>query len=273
MNSTCVCAFYSLGASVVRALAAGPSKNESKRRPASYPLVIGLVLVAWCSAHAANPPTWKSGLFSDQKPAGTTSYVKTSDNKLLLDGAENVSSVDGETNYPGSLSGFPGTAKDVVMQQCFGGGFAQGMQTWLDQYTFTAATNWNELANNAVDPKNPASLRNFTASWVQSLPRGGGMYQHYSDAVNGAAADGPKPAVSPDPYGLFGDLRKLRKGSFENPSFASPDALLGDGTINVNGTNNARELNSNNQWANPDGHAARRSPIQHEYQARVRCSA
>jgi hypothetical protein len=249
VNSKFVRAFSSDRASVSQVWGAARFKTESPRPAAPYPLVIGLVLITWCSANAASPPTWQGGLFADQKPAGTVSYVTTSDNKLLLDGADNLSSINGETNYPGAMTAFPGTVFDVVMQQCFGGGFANGMQTWLNQYSFTAATNWDQLANNSVDPKNPASLRNFTASWIQGVPRGDGMYQHYVDTVNGATADGPKPAVSPDPYGRFGDLRKTAKGSFEDPTFASPDALLGDGTINVNGTNNGRVLNSNNQWA------------------------
>jgi len=49
------------------------------------------------------------------------------------------------------------------MQQCLGCGFAQGMPAAINQHTFTAATNWNELAWNT------ATGDNVTNSWVQAL--------------------------------------------------------------------------------------------------------
>jgi hypothetical protein len=158
-----------------------------------------------------------------EKKVGTHSYVKTSDNKILLDGVDNA--LIGEANYPGSLSAFPGKKIDVVMQQCFGGGFAKGMQQFLDEYTFSAATNWHEYAYNEWKPQNPASLVNFTASWVQGLPRGDGRFNHFFKRRRGAPADGPKPEVIPDHFGPngLGMIRGL--GHFENPTFASPPTL------------------------------------------------
>jgi hypothetical protein len=209
-------------------------------------LIIGVLLVACRSVMADNPPTWVGGGFPQEKPAATTSYIRTSDNKLLLDGAENLISVDGDTNYPGKLSTFPGPVVDILMQQCFGGGFAKGMQTWLNQYTFTAATNWNELALNKLFAP-PRGVDNFTRSWVQTLPRREGFYQRYVDAIEGATASPPNPMVDADPFGPMGIWRSEVEGEFENPSFASADARRFP--PDPNSANNGRDLAYNNQWA------------------------
>lgn len=223
-------------------------KSEAQHRILCHVLAIGLLFFACCCSHADNPPTFVGSNFPQEKPEGTHSYIKTSDNKILLDGVDNA--LIGETNYPGSLSAFPGKKIDVLMQQCFGGGFAKGMQQFLDEYTFSAATNWNEMAHNNWVEQEPASLRNFTASWVQGMPRGEKMYHQFANAVYGAAADGPKPAVKPDPYGPAGNLRKLTTGSFENPTFASPDPAHFPGRVDLQGPNNGRQLTlDNNQWA------------------------
>jgi hypothetical protein len=104
MMSKSVRVFPLHGASIFRTRAVAFFKNESQRRAASYTLIFGVVFAAWCApADADNPPTSAGNGFPAVKPASTTAYVKTSDNKLLLDGADNISSVDGETNYPGKL--------------------------------------------------------------------------------------------------------------------------------------------------------------------------
>ena len=124
------------------------------------------------------------------------SYISTPDNMALWDGPP----VKGNTgiNLPATLKTFPGSSVDVLMQQCFGGGFSPTIGTSLTNYTFTSASTYNELAWNSN--KNGS----FTIGWNQSFPRGLGMYQNYLNAVNGAAAiDGPPAfkAVSPDPFG------------------------------------------------------------------------
>jgi hypothetical protein len=132
------------------------------------------------------------------------------------------------------------------MQQCFGGGFAPGLNAAISKYTFTSAANWNELAKNSVSVTQ--GLKNFTLSWVNTFPRPEGLYQRYLEAVNGAAAsdDPARPAVPHDPYGPNGPLRTLR--NFENLVFAVPDPLSG-GNIDPNGLNNSRDLGAANSYA------------------------
>ena len=151
------------------------------------------------------------------KPAKVDSFVKTSDGKFLWDG---VTPFVG-TNYTGTLATFPGTLVDVVMQQCFGGGFHAGMNAALGgvkNYTFTAATTWNELAWNQstyalVGAKSAAtitSVDNFTRAWNQSIPRNEGLYQHYLDATAGAAAaplSPPSPGILSHPGVRFAASR------------------------------------------------------------------
>jgi hypothetical protein len=121
------------------------------------------------------------------------------------------------------------------------------MQAAINQYTFTAATNWNELPLNA--PVSP--VENFTRSWNQSYPRNQGLYKDYFDATNGAGILPPHPAVDADPYGPMGARRTAKY--FENPSYASPDALVG-GAPDLKGTNNSRKTpfmktDMKNEWA------------------------
>jgi hypothetical protein len=164
------------------------------------------------------------------------SYVLTSDNVNLWDGATPY----GGANYPATLNTFPGPIVDVLMQQCFGGGFADGMNASITSYTFTSASTWNELAwNTTVGPDN------FTRAWNDSYPRSEGLYQHYFDAIKGAAAAPPNGAVVQDPFALGGPNRTAK--IFENPTFASPDALVG-GYPDTNGVNNSRDI-LGNQWA------------------------
>lgn len=198
--------------------------------------LVGFALV---SQTRAQPTLAGSGL-PQLKPAKVDSYIITADGKYLLDGETPYLG----TNLPKTLNTFPGPTVDVLMQQCFGGGFAPGMQAAISKYTFTSASHWNELANNAESPAQ--GLRNFTHSWINTFSRGESLYLRYQEAVNGAAEDLPRPAVPPDPYGPSGPLRTI--GRFENPVFASPDALSG-GKISPSGPNNSHDVIATNGYA------------------------
>jgi hypothetical protein len=133
-------------------------------------------------------------------------------------------------NFAATLNTFPGPTVDALMQQCYGGGFAPNFQAAISNYTFTAATTWNETAN-------VTTTKGFALSWNQSLPRSNeGMLMHYNDATNGAAAVVGPPAygaVTADPFGPSG---ASRMGNFyEDPIFTSPDNAPG-------GANNIRNL-------------------------------
>ncbi len=215
-------------------------RSPRHRHVWSTAALFGLLSLTLTSRAIAQPPTWVGSGNPLAKAANADSYIRTSDGVLLWDGATNIPAA--ATNLPATLNTFPGPTVDVLMQQCFGGGFSPGMQASINQYTITTATNWNELALNT--PTNP--VNNFTSSWNQSFPRSEGLYQHYLDATNGAAAAPPNPAVVADPYGPNGASRTAMW--FENPTFASPDALVA-GKPNPNGPNNGRDIVANNQWA------------------------
>jgi hypothetical protein len=190
--------------------------------------------LAWACSEARAQPTYVAAGVPKNKPAGVNSFVVTSAGTTVWD-----------YQYAQDLRAFPGSIVDVVMQQCFSGGFAPNMQASLGgvkNYTFTAAAHWNESALNDVShallgfgPLN--SLDNFTRAWVDSFPRNVGLYQHYTDATSGNAAAG----ITQDPFAPGGRLNG--RLSFENPVFASPDPTLNSVA------NNGRDIITNNTYA------------------------
>ena len=198
----------------------------------------------------------------------------------------------GNTSLGGYLDGgkgFTWGSVDVVMQQCFGGGFAFDMAGSLQgavpagggavvapvnkvNYTFTAAANYNEVAIAYVDPPAypppgtaPATvatmdlLGDFTQGHATNVaaPTLGTLYQSYTFAVDeDPYVDGTTPT-----FGVTNRVPlTLLNGGFESPVYGSPDAMIGGGgVINPKGNNNSRtyQTNSSNRWAllfapNPD---------------------
>jgi hypothetical protein len=195
-------------------------------------VALATVLLAWPS-RCWSQATYVGGGNPQDKPAKIDSYITAYDGKRLWD--DDPGKVDA-VNLPSLLNTFPGPTVDLMMAQCFSGGFASGMNSAIQQYTFTAAANWNELAYST-----PTMGDNFTKSWVQSFPRNEGLLTHYTDTVSGAAAQAGPPAraaVTADPYGPKGASRTAKY--FENPVFASPDALV-NGNPDPNGANNSRD--------------------------------
>jgi hypothetical protein len=218
---------------------------------------------------ANNPP---------DQPSFTYSRVTTSDAQQL-DSAVLVPNpaVPGQTmpvavapagvannSLGGLLGAWPGAHEDVLMQQCFGGGFAWNMQgsvavTAHKGYTFTSAAAWNEFAwNNGTPSANSnaaalTGLRNFTSSWLASFARPEGNYLHYLDATKGAPAATiggvTYPAVPQDPYTNGGDRYSAANRRFESPTYASADPLKA-GAVDLRGPNNSHQIIGNaNQFA------------------------
>lgn len=192
---------------------------------------VGVVTALGLSASAMGQAT-TAGLTKPAQPGTTYSYMVTnadSPTQWLWGGPVGNLPGTGVTvkparavNFPEVLNSFPGPTVDAIMQQCYGGGFAPAMQAAITNYTFTAATNWNELAYNT-----PAGvlLSNFTSAYNTSLATKKGMLPHYNDA-NGT-----------DLYGPSGANYKAAANPkvFEDPSYASPDNAVG-------GPNNTRDL-------------------------------
>ena len=142
-------------------------------------------------------------------------------------------------NFSKTMASFPGATIDVVMQQCFGGGFAPGFAAAIPKatvpksgYTLTAATNWNQTA---INTRIRHTLQNFTSAYNQSLSAqaGVGMYNHYLSGHQRLSAGrlyaAPSAAEHRHPRSLRPTRRITRRGQgrFEDPTYASPDALVG----------------------------------------------
>jgi tetratricopeptide (TPR) repeat protein len=168
----------------------------------------------------------------------------------------------------GYLGAWPGPNVDVLMQQCFAGGFAWNMQgsvatTAGKGYTFTSAAAWNEYAYDLPNPQtNPpakaaqlTSLSDYTSSWVASFPRPLGFYDHYAQATQSAAAvtnifgNVTFAAVPQDPF-TNGGAGYSRGRQFESPVYASADNLGAGGGPDETAANNSRQIQGNaNQFA------------------------
>jgi hypothetical protein len=150
----------------MRPTVVGPHRGSCRRRRSKVEL-LGLMALAWACSEARAQPTYVAAGVPANKPAGVDSFVVTSDNQIVWD-----------DQYANQLRAFPGSVVDVVMQQCFGGGFAPNMQASLGGVkddTFTAASNWNEVAFSDVSHgrlglQSLTRLDNFTRAWVDSFP-------------------------------------------------------------------------------------------------------
>lgn len=194
-----------------------------------------------CLRVEAQPTLLTDGVPKAQ-PAHVYSGVATSDGKTFWN-----------YDYAKHLAQFPGRNVDVFMQQCFSGGYASSLQSTLRSdnvnkgYTLTTSANWNEFTYVDVARDNAmkvVDVDNFTRSWLQSAPRDVGYYEHWSDATNGRAAN---PVVTAAPYARGGAKRTAKV--FENPVFASPDALGAQNLVSPAGENNSRKIGGANQYA------------------------
>jgi hypothetical protein len=186
------------------------------------------------------------------------------------------------TSLGGLIDSFGWGAADVVMDQCFGGGFAFNIAGSLQGatpagggaavppvnrigYTFSAGANYNELAYGVVLPNGGATPATATAvgdftqgqAYASTPPGPFGMSRAYR---NGVVAN-PFTVSHNDPvYGIPNQVPKnpgppvtpnLQAGGFESPVYASSDAPGAGGAINDAAANNARTYATAaaNRWA------------------------
>jgi len=133
------------------------------------------------------------------------SFVRDQNGKIVaLDNvyAADVASVmNSGTNF---------TVVDIVMQQCFGGGFLDAVKNTVPApYTFCSASFWSEVAWGRFTPAyDRMDFRlnliggvqdNFTRAWRQHAwdMAGGGMMNHFLAAATGL----PNPLPAPPPLG------------------------------------------------------------------------
>ncbi len=164
------------------------------------------------------------------EPAQHKSYVR--------DGAGRIVAVDrDDLNRPGvdytlALRNSGWGAVDVMMNQCFAGGFRNDMVARLQgqkSYTFASASQWNQVAYTVQDlDANPQVFDNFTRAYRESAYHYplGGMDTHFLIGAAGAAAGpgGTPPAINGDPSSSM--VAGLGVAS-SNPAYAATNAGAG----------------------------------------------
>ncbi len=118
---------------------------------------------------------------------------------------------------------------DIVMQQCFGGGFLQYLNKWLSAYTIATASGWDECSFSDSKPKDEKPLtflENFTRSWRKDaqLFSGDSLFDRFMLAANAGIKNAKIP---PDRFAPPG--WKDNKGHLwiERPQYQSPDKTPG----------------------------------------------
>lgn len=140
-------------------------------------------------------------------------------------------------------SGTNFTVVDIVMQQCFGGGFLNDMaRDVTGPHTFASSTLWSEISWSLGNGAYPVYLDEFSRAWRQDASdnSGAGMLQHY---VAGAAGIN-NPPPTPDnfigrnypvvkPYasrkpGIGAVLPFLLGAQLETPQYQSAGGVFND---------------------------------------------
>ncbi|HEY1683971.1 MAG TPA: hypothetical protein VGG19_04360 [Tepidisphaeraceae bacterium] len=162
---------------------------------------------------------------------------------------------------------------DVVMNQCFGGGFAFNMQGSLigsgavaaanvNGYTFAASSDYNEVGYGATIPSgssigaNGLAVGDFTQGWANNVNTGGANtgsmilnfqagYQNDPFTARGSGAATPNALGFPNQVDIGGappapPMNNITALGFESPTYASSDAPA------VSGTNDLRTLETVN---------------------------
>lgn len=205
------------------------------------------------------------------------------------------------TSLGGQIDAFNWGSADLVMNQCFGGGFAFNVAGSLQGatpagggpmvpptnrigYTFASAANYNEYAfglalpNGAAGPETVTAVADFTQgqAYGETPPGPFPLSRAYR---NGKLAD--PFVVGGTPYGVMnqvptrGGMPNLQAGGFESPVYGSADAPGAGGAPNDAAANNMRTymMGAANKWAVLVGFTPNRSEfsldIQREYAALI----
>ena len=207
------------------------------------------------------------------------------------------------TSFGGLIDAFNWGSADVVMNQCFGGGFAFNVAGSLQGatpaaggpmvppvnrigYTFASAANYNEYSFGLALPNGAAGPATMTA--VADFTQG----QAFGETPVGpfALSRAYRLGVTRDPFTVGGmpygatnqvptrgapPVPNLQAGGFESPVYGSADAPGGGGAPNDAAANNARTYATGaaNKWAVLVAFTPNRSEfsldIQREYAALI----
>jgi hypothetical protein len=315
-----VFAATALGVTGVFTCVPAAAQTPVMARPASYTTwnnKTGALTNGAAIMYNANTDTYVNAQVVQGVPNNNISYVVTQGNPNGLGLLMNTVRVPGMGTAPDQLlnltvpAGTPNTslgglidrfgwgAADVVMNQCFAGGFAFNIAGSLQGavpagggaavapanrigYTFASGANFNELSYGYAAPGNATPA---TATQVADFTQGHafgstgpGPFGNFASYQNGYQAD-PFTAGHAG-YGVANQLPNnggpvLKAGLFESPVYASSDAPGAGGAVNAAAANNARTFATapDHRWAvlvafTPD-RAEFNLDIQREYAALI----
>jgi hypothetical protein len=152
---------------------------------------------------------------------------------------------------------FPGRSIDIVMQQCYGGGFANDAAATLGNYTFASASRWDQVSWSTYDPGVFVStVENFTRAWRANASINNvnySMWRNFQVAIGGNPNTDPE--IPKDEYAISADVDQQY---YEYPQYDSPDAF-------VTGPNDSRDLYEQYaiivEWSTSNGIADRYTAI------------
>jgi hypothetical protein len=147
------------------------------------------------------------GMIKDE-PDDHHSYVRDANLKIVGSAGEYTDDI---------AMDFKGGSVDIVMQQCFSGGFVDHIAGLNKPHTFASAAAWNEASQNGVKPKEGTItyLENFTRSWRQQADTNpnAGMLSNFQTAISGNGAIKKDRFSPPSP----------KDNPVEHPQYESPD--------------------------------------------------
>jgi hypothetical protein len=155
-------------------------------------------------------------------------------------------------------SGTNFTIVDVVMQQCFGGGFLNDIaRDVTGPHTFASSTLWSEVSWSLGKGANPFYLDEFSRAWRQDASDnfGAGMLQHYTAGAVGFNNPPPTPdnftkrnypVVKPfasRKSGIGAILPFLLGAQLETPQYQSAGGVFNDQReLGVNSTGSTHQF-------------------------------
>lgn len=146
------------------------------------------------------------------EPANHASYVRDGNGRIVETDASYALAIQ-------QAFGVGYSSIDILMQQCFGGGFLNDIAKVNGSHTFASASSWNEPALNVekLPLTPPTYLDNFTRAWRQDVTQfpGVGMKAHFETARIGDP--NATPVIQKDPFSAPTTI----KGAEEHPQYQS----------------------------------------------------
>jgi len=162
------------------------------------------------------------------EPDAHHSYVRSTDRKDIVSSKQFAADIK---------ANFTGASVDILMNQCFDGGFLRFVDQTGKPYTIATSTGWGKYEWSLALPADGTPLtfvENYTRSWRKDtqLDPTAGLFAHYKLAANDGLVWKRVPA---DRYAPPGWTNKENKTFTDYTQYQSPDAKEG-------GANDSRPL-------------------------------